>query len=68
MWVVCSGRIVYIYLAKTLEDEFWEKHGPMVEVMDTFITPVGGIYSCEEGSDIEDSSSNSELARPLSDR
>ena len=67
MLVVCSGRIEYIYFIKTLEDDFWEKDGLMKEVMDTFIISVGGIDSSEEGSNSDNCSSDSELARPLSD-
>ena len=58
MSVVCSVRIEYIYFDKTLEDEFWEKGGLMVEVMDCFIMSVGWIDSSEEGSDSEDCSSD----------
>ena len=52
---------------KTLEHEFWEKHGLMEEVMDTFIISAGGIDSSKEGNDSENCSSDSELACPLSD-
>ena len=64
---MCSGRIEYIYFVKTLEGEFWEKGGLMVEVMDCFVMSVGWIDSSEEGSDSKDCSSDSELARPQSD-
>ena len=63
MWVVCSGRIECIYFVKTMEDEFWEKVGLMVEVMDCFVMSVGWINSSEEGSDSKDCSSDSAPAR-----
>ena len=67
MSVVSSGRIVNVYLVKTLKDEFWEKDGLMEEVMDSFIISVGGIDSSEMSSDSEDCLSNSKLERLLSD-
>ena len=48
-----------IYFVKTLADEFWEKGGLMVEVMDCFVMSVGWIASSEEGSNSKDCSSAS---------
>ena len=63
---MCSGRIEYIiYFVKTLEDEFWEKVGLMVELMN-FRNVSRMIDSSEEGSDSKDCSSDLDPARPLS--
>ena len=52
-----SGRIEYIYFVKTLEDEFCEKGGLTVEVMDCFVMSVGWVDSSEEDNDSKDCSS-----------
>ena len=51
------------YFIKTLEDEFWERGDGLFHSISA-----GGINSIEEGSDSENRSADSELARPLSDR
>ena len=50
-----------------LQDEFWERDGLMEEVMDSFITSLGGTDSNEEGNNSEDCSSDFELACLSSD-
>lgn len=57
----------YTSHVKKIEDEFWRKDGLMEDVIDNFIISAGGMDSSDEENSEDESTSDSELARPLSD-